>query len=140
MRGFARYLEIGGLVLVATSLVVLAGFGVAVGARSVTDSGQMIQYVDRTHKGDRLDLHTTIRTKSTRPIQLMRTKPARMPVGCEPVFSPLAAPGPSHYSGRCVAEFSPTRILAGYIMGLDGTIPVPLGFRPDNNRKGAQYV
>ncbi|MEJ2378914.1 MAG: hypothetical protein P8Y71_27180 [Pseudolabrys sp.] len=113
MRGFAGYLLIGGLAVVGMGVVTLAGLGFTVGARPVTNSGQVIQYVDRTHKGDRLDLHTTIKTESRRLMQPLRTKPARMPVGCEPMVSPLAASADAHRSGRCLAEFSPTRVQAG---------------------------
>jgi hypothetical protein len=108
MRGFAGYLLIGSFAVLAMGLATVAGL--AVGARPVTGPGQVIQYVDRTHKGDRLKLGATI---GTRPMLPAHTQPAKMPVGCEPVFSPLAASGRSNYSGRCVAAFPIARTMGG---------------------------
>ena len=110
MRDSAGYLLIGSFTVLAMSLATIAGLGLAVGARPVTKPGQVIQYVDRTHKGDRLDLHTTIDTRPLRPAQ---KQPAAMPPGCEPVFSTLAASGYANYSGRCVAQLPLHRTMAG---------------------------
>jgi hypothetical protein len=110
MRGFAGYLLIGSLAVLAMGMVTVGGLGLAVGARPVAGSGQIIQYVDRTHKGDRLDLHTTVGTRSLLPT---RKKPEAVPVGCEPVFSPLAASARANYSGRCIAEFVNVPAMAG---------------------------
>lgn len=111
MRSFAGYLLIGSLAVVAMGLVTVAGLGLAVGARPVTEPGQVIQYVDRAHKGDRLDRRATI---DTRPMQPAQKQPSTLPDGCEPAFSSLAAAERSNYSGRCVAEFPGLRrIVAG---------------------------
>jgi len=101
MRSFAGYLLIGSLAVVAMGLVTVAGFGLAVGARPVAGPGQVIQYVDRAHKGDRLDRRAAI---GTRPMQPAEKPPSTLPVGCEPAFSSLAAAAAANYSGRCVAE------------------------------------
>jgi hypothetical protein len=95
MRGFMGYLLIGCFAALAMSTVTLAGFSLAVGARPVTERGAIIQHVDRTHKGDRLDLPTRI---GARP--LTDTQPA-VPVGCDRVFSSLS-PAPVNPAGRCV--------------------------------------
>ncbi len=111
MRGFAGYLLIGGLGVTAMGLVTLAGLGFAVGARPIMAPGQVIQYVDRTHKSDRLDVRTTIGTRPQR--QPAEKRPEKMPIGCDPVFSTLAASAHANYSGRCMAQFPLIRILAG---------------------------
>jgi len=110
MRDFAGYLLIGSFAALAMGLATVAGLGLAVGARPVSEPGQVIQYVDRTHKGDRLNLHTTTGTGPLRPAQ---KQPAKMPVGCEPAFSTLAASAQTNYSGRCVAQFPLHRTMAG---------------------------
>ena len=110
MRGFAGYLLIGSFAALAMALTTVAGLGLAVGARPVTGPGQLIQHVDRTHKGDRLDLHATFRTPPLRPVP---KQPAKMLRGCEPAVSPLAAAAPAGYSGRCFAALPRGRTMAG---------------------------
>ena len=100
MRGFARYLLIGGFAVLAMGLATVAGL--TVGAHPVTRPGQVIQYVDRTHKGDRLDLRTRV---GIRPAPPVHKPPVKMPVGCDPVFSPLSTSARSNYSRRCLAAF-----------------------------------
>jgi hypothetical protein len=108
MRGLAGYLLIGGFAAVAMGSVTIAGL--AVGAHPLTGPGEIVQYVDRTHKGDRLDLHATVVTRPNRPVH----KPlAKLPIGCEPAFSPLAVSAHSNYSGRCLAAFPIARTVAG---------------------------
>ena len=97
MRGFAGYLLIGVLAALAMGLVTVAGVGLAVGARPMPERGAIIQHVDRTHKGDRLDLHRTV---GNRPAT---NQPMAVLVGCEPAFSPLVASSRQNISGRCVA-------------------------------------
>ncbi len=96
MRAFKGYLLIGVLAVMAMSLATVAGLGLAVGARPVSERA-IIQHVDRTHKGDRLDIHTT--TVGSRPAR----KQIAMPIGCEPVFSPLVSVGGLNISGRCIS-------------------------------------
>lgn len=97
MRGFMGYMLIGVLAVLAMGLVTIAGLGLAVGAWPVPERGAIIQHVDRRHKGDRLDLRTTL---GSRPVLKRKTV---VPVGCEPAFSPLASPEWPNISGRCVA-------------------------------------
>ncbi len=98
MRGFMGYMLIGVLAVTAMGLVTIAGFGFAVGARPVTERGAVVQHVDRTHKGDRLDMRATL---GSRPVT--KEKVMAAPVGCEPSFSPLVAPDRPHLSGRCIS-------------------------------------
>jgi len=98
MRGFMGYMLIGALAVTAMGLVTIAGFGFSVGARPVAERGAVVQHVDRTHKGDRLDMRTTL---SSRPVS--KKKATAAPVGCEPSFSPLVAPDRPHLSGRCIS-------------------------------------
>jgi hypothetical protein len=56
--------------------------------------------VERSHKGDRLQLapkHT-----STVPLPVVTTL-SRPPIGCEPAFSRVADPKRSHVFGRCIS-------------------------------------
>ena len=97
MRGFMGYMLIGGLAVTAMGLVTVAGLGLAVGARPMPERGAVIQHVDRTHKGDRLDLRTRL---GTRPAYKEK---AVVLVGCEPTFSPLVSPDSPKIPGRCIS-------------------------------------
>ena len=97
MRAFLGYLLIGVLAVLAMALVTVSGLGLAVGARPVPERGAIIQRVDRTHKGDRLDLSTTV---GVRPLP---TQPVVLPEGCEPAFSPLVSHGQASVAGRCLS-------------------------------------
>jgi hypothetical protein len=97
MRAFMGYLLIGVLAVLAMGLVTVTGLGLAVGARPMPERGAIIQHVDRTHKGDRLDLPTTV---GIRPVP----KPQiTLPEGCEPVFSPLVSAERANILRRCVS-------------------------------------
>ena len=108
MRGFTGYLLIGSFAALAMSLAAVAGLGLAVGARPVIGPGQVIQSVNRTDKGDRLDIG---RFDGTWPLRPAAKRPGKVPLGCEPVFSPLATSA-RNYSGRCVAVLPRRRTLA----------------------------
>jgi hypothetical protein len=97
MRGFTGYLLIGVLAVLAMGLVTVAGLDLAVGARPVPGRDAIIQHVDRTYKGDRLDLQSKF---GSRPVT---RQPTAVPVGCEPAFSPLAKADSPNISGRCVS-------------------------------------
>lgn len=99
MRGFAAYLVVGVLVALVLELFApAAGIGLTVNAWSIVPPGDKLQYVDRTHKGDRLNISVTTVDK-----QQMRRAPAKMLVGCDPVFSPLSAAASANFPGRCTA-------------------------------------
>lgn len=71
-----------------------AGIGLAVNAWSVVPPGDTMQYVDRTNKGDRLNMSVTT-------IDKQRRAPAKILVGCDPAFSPLSASASANFPGRC---------------------------------------
>jgi hypothetical protein len=98
MRRVVIYMAAG---LMAISVVELfapsSGPGLSVNARSVVPAGATLQYVDRSHKGDRLDMSVTSIGK--RPIWKM---PAKIMLGCDPAFSPLSASAAhANFPGRC---------------------------------------
>ena len=98
MRGVMSYFLAGIVVLVAMDAVAPpAGLGLAIGAWPSVDANVAEQVVDRTHKGDRLQVPMA---------NSGRTSPASAPVmliGCEPVFSSLSASSRANFAGRCVA-------------------------------------
>ena len=98
MRGFASYLLAG--ILVALALDFIAppiGLGLQVGAWPTVEQGSLVQSVNRSHKGDRLNMPTAV-DKSHAP----RKSPTVL-VGCDPVFSPLSASARANISRHCVA-------------------------------------
>jgi hypothetical protein len=98
MRGFAAYLLAGILVLLATNLIFPpVWLGLSVGARPAAEHGATTQFVDRTHKGDRLSLPAGVGN------QHLPEKPAAAMIGCDPPFSPLLASARVNPPGRCVA-------------------------------------
>jgi hypothetical protein len=59
--------------------------------------------VDRTNKGDRLPQASPPKQSSS---SLVPAKPAsakRVPIGCEPAFSPVADPAGAHIFLRCLS-------------------------------------
>jgi hypothetical protein len=100
MRSLVACLMAGVLVVLAMDLIAPAGLA---GARSASEHGVAIQSVDRTFKGDRLPMSTTV-VKQLAPAKLPgpNTRPTVI-VGCDPVFSPLAASARANFSGRCIA-------------------------------------
>jgi hypothetical protein len=96
MRTFMRYPLFRVPTVLAMGLVIGTGLGLAVGARPVAERGAVIQHVDRTHKGDRLDLPATVGIPSVPQRQMA------LPEGCEPAFSPLVSAGRS-FTGRCIS-------------------------------------
>ncbi len=97
MRAFMDYLLIGVLAVLSMALVTVAGLGLAVGARQVPEPGEIIQHVDRTHKGDRLDLPATV------GVQRVPKQRIVLPEGCEPAYSTLVSAGQPSMPGRCVS-------------------------------------
>jgi len=71
-------------------------WGFAVNAGTVAPAGTTLQSVDRSHKGDRLDV----------PMTRVGKQPVTTPkvlIGCEPVSSPLAGTARASIPGRCSA-------------------------------------
>jgi hypothetical protein len=60
-----------------------------------------LHVVDRTNKGDRI---TSSRGQSNAPVPVEQTRPARIPVGCDPAFSPLTGSSRVNFTGRCLAD------------------------------------
>lgn len=104
MRKVIVYLSAGFLALSAVALLGPAdGPGASVNARSVVPAGDALQYVDRAHKGDRLNTRMTIVDKKN-PTDKQEITKAREKImdGCDPAFSPLSRSAASHnFSGRC---------------------------------------
>ena len=106
MRGLASYLLAGILVpLTMNFFAPPVGLGFVVRATPSSEPNATTQFVDRTHKGDRLSLPTLIGVQQTpeRPLPVM--------IGCDPPFSRLLTSARTIASGRCVAEIA--RPLAG---------------------------
>jgi hypothetical protein len=62
--------------------------------------------VNRALKGDRLPMHGTLNPSAWRTDfgSLSRaTAPHEIPVGCDPAFSPVAAPRLAYIYGRCLS-------------------------------------
>jgi len=101
MRGFATYLLAGILVVLAMDFVAPpAGLGLAVRATPVAELDATTQFVDRTHKGDRLSLPASDGEQQT------PEPPSPIMIGCDPPFSRLSASARANVSGRCVAEMA----------------------------------
>lgn len=98
MRGFATYLLAGIMVVVAIDFIAPpVGLGLPVGVGPTVEQGSLAQSVNRSHKGDRLNVPTAV-DKSPAP----RKSPTIL-VGCDPVFSPLSASARANISWHCVA-------------------------------------
>lgn len=105
MRGIASYLLGGGLAVLAIDLVAPpVGLGLVDGTSRVAAPHAGTQIVDRTHKGDRLSVPTSL-GKPPAP-----TKLRAVIIGCDPPYSPLLASARAASPGRCVAEI-------GYVIG-----------------------
>ena len=102
MRGIASYLLAGILVLLATNLIALpVSLGLWVDAGPALERGATTQFVDRTHKSDRLSPPTAVGKQHT------PQKPPAAMIGCDPPFSLLSASARATNLGRCVAEIAP---------------------------------
>ena len=101
MRGIATYLMAGTLVVMAMDFVAPpVGLGLAVRATPVAGPSATTQIVDRTQKGDRLILPTSVGEQQT------PEPPSPIMIGCDPPFSRLSASARANVSGRCVAEMA----------------------------------
>jgi hypothetical protein len=60
--------------------------------------------VDRSNKGDRMVPARDSQSNMTpRPTEQTRPQPVRIPVGCDPAFSPLSGSARANFSARCLA-------------------------------------
>ena len=77
------------LLIVGTALVVWAVTTQVEGSTVLRSNESTITVVDRTRKGDRL-----------KPV--MPTAEMKLPIGCEPSFSPLTRLAPTWLNARCL--------------------------------------
>lgn len=96
MRGIISYIVAGALVVLALDMITPFGLGLAVGAGPETGSSSVLQYVDRSNKGDRLLTPAAVNKPS-------RAGRPRMMAGCEPAFSPLSVSAQANFAARCMA-------------------------------------
>jgi hypothetical protein len=102
MPSFTAYVTAGGLFVLAMDFVAPPiGAGLLGAAWPTIDDG-ITQYVDRTHKSDRLTLPAL--DKRHAPV---RQSPGVL-VGCDPAFSPFSSAAQLNFSARCVADVSST--------------------------------
>lgn len=96
MRGFVSYVVAGIFIGLALNMIAPpVGLGVSFGASQSVDP--MVQIVDRSHKGDRSPVSTTVGKQR---------RPHHSPIvltGCDLAFSPLSASAQANFAGRCVA-------------------------------------
>jgi hypothetical protein len=95
VRNVISYILAAALIVVLMDIIAPAGFGLAVGALP-PDGNARPQVIDRTHKGDRLQLPSA-HVPRTVPV----SRPAML-IGCEPVFSALSSGARANFAGRCV--------------------------------------
>ncbi len=95
--------------VVALIIGVITGFAVSYAApaldwgfavNAAAPSAKPLQWVDRTHKGDRLDLPVAREVPATR-IGKQPSAPPKLLIGCEPASSPLTG-SQATIPGRCV--------------------------------------
>lgn len=85
-------------------------FFIAGGVGAVTEPGaseseqSVAVSVDRTNKADRLpQVPSAQRSQHGLPSTEIVPSPKRAPLGCDPVFSPVADPARAHFFKRCTA-------------------------------------
>ena len=89
----ARHVVVGCLAVTGLATIV-SGAVASLGTQADVVS------VERSHKGDRLQLAP--KNTSTVPSPVVTTL-SRPPIGCEPAFSRVADPRRSHVFGRCIS-------------------------------------
>lgn len=100
MRGIASYLLAGVFVMLALDIVAPpAGLGFSpVGASTSSINDVPLQSVDRTNKGDRVQV-TTVGKSQPAAAQA----PQKMLSNCDPAFSPLSAQARANFARSCAA-------------------------------------
>lgn len=96
MGRFVSFVMASALVVAAIEVIAPPTLGLAVSARPSGGTAPS-QVVDRSHKGDKLQLPTVDGQRKP-----PRNAPAML-TGCEPVFSSLSAGARANFAGRCVA-------------------------------------
>jgi len=101
MRGLSIYLMAAVLLVLALDTIAPpVGLGFDVVAWPAVDRGATFQFVDRRHKGDRLQMPKAVGQRKN------QQEPLRMMIGCDPVFSPLSAAARLNFPARCIAELA----------------------------------
>ena len=106
------------------AVVLLMDFGTLPSATGLDPSQQSfhaqapksLHVVDRTHKSDRIaPAQDSSKSNITpAPIEQTRPQPSRIPVGCDPAFSPLSGSSRANFTARCLAgtDFIPGVVTA----------------------------
>jgi hypothetical protein len=95
--------------LIASVAAVVLSFAVSCAAYALTDHSARngattaTVIVNRTSKGDRLPLAPPQMQTSSTPAPAKLIPPKRVPLGCEPAFSPVAEPAGAHIFLRCLS-------------------------------------
>lgn len=102
MRRVASYLTVGILAVLAVGLTMpTVWIGLPVKAWPALSLEKPLQAVDRSRKSDRLIVPMSVIGK-TPVVRKPPVEPAKILVGCEPMFSPLS-PVRANIPGRCAA-------------------------------------
>lgn len=101
MRGFMSYLVAGFFVVLAMDLIAPPiGLGMSLVAWPAAKADPSVQLVNRTHKGDRLQVREVPTASEHQKVPSV--VPATLD-GCETVFSSLSANAKLNFAGRCIA-------------------------------------
>ena len=95
-------LIIGAAAVAAVVVNAPAAGGVSVTSISAPTSDRLVS-VNRANKGDRLSQVPTERPSHSSPSTEAVAPPKRVPLGCDPAFSPFADPALAHIYKRCMA-------------------------------------
>jgi len=100
MQGFVAGLVAGAVMMAATTLIASPEvLGLGANAQPTSVRGAAVQWVDRTHKGDRLN--ATDRVQREQP---PARKLEQILAGCEPAISPLSVSArDGNFPRRCVS-------------------------------------
>lgn len=99
------YLSIAGVFALASLAVFLVGFAPLLSAApfapGISDRTPAVA-VNRFRKGDRLPLHDTRAVRPDPQTENGAQSQDKVPLGCDPAFSPVTAPELSNLYGRCM--------------------------------------
>jgi len=97
---------VGATLIIATAFAAVMTNGPAVGGMSGPNiSAPTVERsvsVNRVNKGDRLSQAPAGRSSHSSPSTEAVTPPKRVPLGCDPAFSPVADPAHANIYKRCI--------------------------------------
>jgi hypothetical protein len=102
----SRVASFAPIITVAVACVVMSGLvaaGSVSGMRISTTSAKATVSVNRVNKGDRLIQTSTDRPSHNSTSIEVVVPHKRVPLGCDPAFSPFADPALAHIYKRCMA-------------------------------------